>query len=50
VRRLRIPSQRWARTTLGLSLAFAVAAFGYFALAGAPLRGGAEAQSDGTDR
>ena len=41
MRRLRIPRQRWARATLGLSLTFAVAAFGYFALAGAPLRGGA---------
>lgn len=27
--------------TLGLSLVFAIAAFGYFALGGAPLRGGA---------
>lgn len=41
MRRLRIPRERWARATLGLSLVFALAAFGYFALAGAPLRGGA---------
>ena len=27
--------------TLGLSLVFAIAAFGYFTLGGAPLRGGA---------
>lgn len=31
----------WAKIALGLSLLFAVGAFGYFAVAGAPLRGAA---------
>lgn len=35
----RVPKQRWARATLGLSLLFAVGVVGYFAIAGAPLRG-----------
>lgn len=35
----RVPEQRWARATLGLSLLFAVGAVGYFAAAGTPLRG-----------
>jgi hypothetical protein len=35
----RLPKQRWARATLGLSLLFAVGVAGYFVLAGAPLRG-----------
>jgi hypothetical protein len=35
----RVPTQRWARATLGLSLLFAVGAVGYFAVAGTPLRG-----------
>jgi hypothetical protein len=39
MRRPRVPKQRWARATLGLSLLFAVGATGYFVLAGAPLRG-----------
>jgi ABC-type Fe3+ transport system permease subunit len=37
--RLRVPKQRWARATLGLSLLFAVVVTGYFVTAGAPLRG-----------
>ncbi|GAA0519886.1 hypothetical protein SAMN04488066_10794 [Halorubrum aquaticum] len=35
----RAPKQRWARATLGLSLLFAVGAFAYFALDGAPFQG-----------
>jgi hypothetical protein len=35
----RVPKQRWARATLGLSLLFAVVAAGYFAIAGSPLQG-----------
>lgn len=37
--RPRVPRQRWARATLGISVLFAVGAVGYFAVAGAPLRG-----------
>lgn len=37
----RLPRQGWAKLTLGLSLAFAVAAFGYFWLADAPFQGAA---------
>lgn len=35
----RVPTQRWARATLGLSLLFAVGAVGYFTSTGAPLQG-----------
>jgi len=35
----RVPKQRWARATLGLSLLFAVGAVAYFAVAGAPIQG-----------
>lgn len=35
----RVPKQRWARATLGLSLLFAVGAAGYFISTGAPLQG-----------
>ncbi|OYR38948.1 hypothetical protein DJ82_10940 [Halorubrum sp. Ib24] len=35
----RVPKQRWARATLGLSLLFAVGAVAYFAIAGAPIQG-----------
>ncbi|WP_066411962.1 hypothetical protein [Halorubrum aethiopicum] len=35
----RVPKQRWARATLGLSLLFAVAAFVYLALAGSLFQG-----------
>jgi hypothetical protein len=34
-----IPSQRWARATLGLSLLFAAGVVGYFTVTGTPLRG-----------
>lgn len=37
--RPRVPKQRWARATLGISLLFAVGAVSYFGLAGTPLRG-----------
>lgn len=37
----RLPRQGWAKLTLGLSLSFAVAAFGYFWFTGAPLQGAA---------
>ncbi|MFC5133237.1 MULTISPECIES: hypothetical protein [Haloferacaceae] len=35
----RLPKQRWARATLGLSLLFAAAAFAYFASDGALFQG-----------
>lgn len=35
----RVPKQRWARATLGLSLLFAIGVVGYFAVTGTPLRG-----------
>lgn len=35
----RLPKQRWARATLGLSLLFAIGSIGYFASTGAPLQG-----------
>ncbi|OYR55651.1 hypothetical protein [Halorubrum halodurans] len=35
----RAPKQRWARATLGLSLLFAVGAFVYLVLDGAPFQG-----------
>jgi hypothetical protein len=35
----RVPKQRWARATLGLSLLFAIGIVGYFVIGGAPLRG-----------
>lgn len=35
----RLPKQRWARATLGLSLLFAIGSVGYFTIAGAPLQG-----------
>ena len=37
--KLRTPNRGWAKVTLGLSLLFAVGAFGYFALSGAPVNG-----------
>ncbi|ESP88468.1 hypothetical protein [Candidatus Halobonum tyrrellensis] len=39
MRKLRTPTRGWAKVTLGVSLLFAVGAFGYFALAGAPVNG-----------
>lgn len=39
MRKPRAPRQGWAKISLGLSLLFAVGAFVYFALAGAPLSG-----------
>lgn len=35
----RVPKQRWARATLGLSLLFAVGVGVYFSVSGAPLQG-----------
>ena len=35
----RVPKQRWARATLGLSPLFAIGIVGYFVIGGAPLRG-----------
>lgn len=35
----RLPRQRWARATLGLSLLFAIGSVGYFTTIGAPLQG-----------
>ncbi|WP_227374937.1 hypothetical protein [Haladaptatus halobius] len=35
----RLRRNGWATVSLGLSVAFAVVAFSYFSLAGAPLRG-----------
>lgn len=39
MRKPRSPRQGWAKITLGISILFAVGAFVYFTLAGAPLNG-----------
>ena len=39
MRGVRVPRQRWAKLTVGLSILFAAGAFAYFARSGSPLRG-----------
>lgn len=39
MRKPRVPNRGWAKITLGVSLLFAVGAFVYLALSGAPVNG-----------